>query len=91
MAPAGSSRHASARVYPSTTQVSCVCVAEVATARSPSAVFNAVIDATTGATPMQATVSVQARARGLPPMLTASVRWSGPDKDFDHMRLLSAA
>jgi len=52
----------------------CDWVAEVATARSRSAVFSAVIDATTSPTPMQATARVQFRARRLPPMLVAPVR-----------------
>src|SRR6185437_7720249 len=46
-------------------QVSCVCEADVAAARSPSAVLNATIDPTTSATARQPTTSV--RTGGRPP------------------------
>jgi hypothetical protein len=58
---------------------------------SPSAVFNATIDAITSVTPMQATTIVQIRARFEPRTAAASVRWSGRIRvSTIAMRLLSA-
>ena len=63
IAPAGRSRHASTRVYPSTIQVSCVWVAEVCTAMSGSAALSATIDEMTNNTSRAATVNNQKRVR----------------------------
>ena len=60
-APAGNSRQASTRVYPSTTQVSWVWVADVWSAMSGSAAFSATIDEITSSTSTAATVNSQNR------------------------------
>jgi AcrR family transcriptional regulator len=58
---------------------------------SPSAVFNATIDAITSVTPMHATTIVQIRARFEPRTAVASVRWSDRTRvSTIAMRLLSA-
>ena len=60
-APAGNSKQASTSVYPSTTQVSCVCVAAVCSAMSGSAALSATIEEITSRTSTAATVNNQNR------------------------------
>ncbi len=63
MAPAGSSRHASTSVYPSTIQVSWPWVAVVSTAISGSAALRATIEVITSNTSTPATINNQMRPR----------------------------
>jgi hypothetical protein len=60
-------------VYPSTIHVSCVWVAEVASAMSGSAALSATIEEITSSTSRAATVSNQIRARGDNRLTLASI------------------
>ena len=77
-------------VYPSTIQVSCVCVAEVATAMSGSAAFRATIEEMTSSTSRAATVSNQYRPNLERVAKFASIFWSDSASVSTMFRSLSA-